>query len=267
MIRIAAVQTGPRFGEVARNLEEVRTLVRSQAADLYVLPELFATGYLFENRDEVARFAEEYPGGPVSSFLAGLSRETGALIAGGFAERTRDGKLYNSGALFDHGRPLACYRKIHLFDREWSWFDPGDLPPRAHASPAGRVGPMICFDWIFPETARALALEGAQILAHMANLVLPFCQEAMVTRCLENRVFAVTANRTGRDERGATALAFTGRSQILGPDGARLAQASPDRAEIIVAEVDPARADEKRITAANDLFRDRRPGLYGALAR
>ncbi len=281
MIRIAAVQTNPRFGEVEGNLAQAAALVRSQPAALYVLPELFASGYLFRDRAEAARYGEEYPAGPVCRFLANLSRERAAVVAAGFVERTRDGRLYNAGALFEGGRPLGCYRKIHLFDREWDWFDPGDAAPRVYPSGAGMIGPLICFDWIFPETARCLALDGATILAHMANLVLPFCQDAMITRCLENRLFAVTANRVGQDARDGRAVAFTGESQIVGPDGRRLATASSTQAEVIVAEIDVSRAESKRTEGSGpahrdagrtnardhghggrDLFTDRRPGLY-----
>jgi predicted amidohydrolase len=70
-----------------------------------------------------------------------------------------------------------------------------------HEGAARALGVMICFDWYFPEAARSLALRGAQIILHPANLVLPFCQDAMITRCLENRVFAVTANSGGAEMR------------------------------------------------------------------
>jgi predicted amidohydrolase len=265
MIRIAAVQMEPRFGDPAPNLATAAGLVRSHPADLYVLPELFNTGYLFRDREELAGLAEEYPSGPTGLALAALSTETGAVIAAGFAEKTRDGRLYNAAAFFDQGRPIGCYRKIHLFDTEFPVFDPGDAPPRAIDSSRGRLGPMVCFDWFSPETARCLTLEGAQILVHMANLVLPYCQDAMPTRCLENHVFAITANRIGTEARHGQTLRFTGRSQITGVSGERLAQASPDREEVIIATVDPAQADDKQITPRNHIVRDRRPGLYKRL--
>ncbi len=265
MVRVAAVQNAPRFGAVAENLAHVEELVSRAPADLYVLPELFATGYLFAGRDKVAAFAEVYPDGPICSFLARLSRQTQSVLAGGFAERTPEGRLCNAAALFDHGEPLGCYRKIHLFDRERRWFDEGDEPPRVFVSSAGRLGPLICFDWIFPEMARVLALDRAQILVHMANLVLPFAQDAMITRCLENGVFAITANRAGRDARRGATLSFTGRSQIVGTRGARLAAAAATGEQVIVTEIDPSQADEKALTAANHLFRDRRPDLYRGL--
>ena len=88
---------------------------------------------------------------------------------------------------------------------------------------------MICFDWFFPETARSLALLGADIIAHPANLVLPYCQKAMITRCLENRVFAVTANRIGQEKRGEDDFQFTGASQIISYDGKVLSSAPNDK--------------------------------------
>ncbi|MBD3235468.1 MAG: acyltransferase [Candidatus Eisenbacteria bacterium] len=265
MIRVAAVQTHPRFGARAENLERAAEMIRSVRADLYLLPELFNTGYIFRDRAQCREFAEPFPDGESCRFIAELSAERDAVILGGFAEATPHGALYNAAMAFQRGEPLGCYRKIQLFDREFDWFDPGDRPPGVIESAAGRLGPMICFDWIFPEVARCLAVSGAQILVHATNLVLPFCQDATMTRCVENRVFSVLANRIGQEARGDYELTFTGRSQITSPRGERLAQASEDREEVIVAQIDPAEADEKGITERNDLLRDRRPGLYRAL--
>jgi len=94
---------------------------------------------------------------------------------------------------------------------------------------------MICFDWIFPEAMRTLALMGAQIVLHPANLVLPYCQDAMVTRCIENRVFEITANRIGV-ERG---LKFTGASQITAPGGIVLHRATKTKEEALAVDIDP----------------------------
>ncbi len=264
-MRIAAVQTAPRFGAVDENRRRAAALVRSVRADLYVLPELFNTGYLFNDREEVDALAEPYPEGPTCRFLADLSIEMKSVIVAGFAERMPDGRLYNSAALFEDGRPLDCYRKIHLFDREFDWFDAGTDPPRVVHSSHACLGAMICFDWIFPETMRCLALAGAQVIVHAANLVMPYCPDAMVTRCLENGVFGVTANRIGQDTRPVGTLEFIGRSQITGHRGERLAQAGEDREQVILAEIDPALADDKQLNAGNHLVRDRRPGLYGRL--
>ena len=83
------------------------------------------------------------------------------------------------------------YRKIHLFDREKTIFDAG--PPQFETFRAStRLGVMICFDWVFPEACRVLALQGANIVLHPSNLVRPYCQSAMTTRCIETGIFAIT---------------------------------------------------------------------------
>ncbi len=265
MITVAAVQTSPRFGELARNCKRVGEMITCAKADLFVLPELFNTGYMFEDRAQVTEMAEPYPHGETTSFLASLSRECNAVIAGGIAELAPDGKVYNSAVICDRGQPLVCYRKIHLFSTEKLVFDPGNLPPQVIPSSVGRLGPMICFDWIFPETARSLALGGAQILVHCANLVMPFCQDAMVTRAVENHIFAITANRIGTETSSNYRLTFTGRSQITGHKGDRLARGSLDQEEVVITRFDPVLADDKLINPMNHLFDDRRPGLYGKL--
>ena len=125
-----------------------------------------------------------------------------------------------------------------------------------------KIGMMICFDWIFPETCRSLGLKGAQIIAHPANLVLPWAQQAMITRCIENRVFAVTANRTGREQRGDDDFTFTGQSRITGCKGEVLASAAENETCVRVVEIDPALSMDKMVNPFNDLFKDRRGQFY-----
>jgi predicted amidohydrolase len=182
----------------------------------------------------------------------------------GLAERAPDGRIFNSAVAVDRDGFKGLYRKIHLFNREKEWFAPGDSGFVVLPLAGARVGLMICFDWIFPESARTLALLGAQVIAHPANLVLPFCQAAMVTRAVENRVFTITANRIGTEERGGATLTFTGGSRVVAPDGTVLADAPADSAHAAVAEIDPVRADDKRATPKNDLFEDRRVEFYRA---
>ena len=121
---------------------------------------------------------------------------------------------------------------------------------------------MICFDWIFPEAARNLALQGAQVICHPANLVLPYCQAAMVTRSLENAVFSITANRTGSETTTQQSLHFTGSSQIIGPKGQKLASATEEGTNLKIVEVNPEQASDKFFTPQNNLFTDRRPDTY-----
>ena len=121
---------------------------------------------------------------------------------------------------------------------------------------------MICFDWIFPESVRSLALLEAEIIAHPANLVLPYCQKAMVTRCVSNRVFAVTSNRIGNENRGEDNFNFTGASQITAPNGKILSSAPIDQGSVDVVEIDLEKARNKKLNEFNNLISDRRKDLY-----
>jgi predicted amidohydrolase len=260
--KIGFVQTSPRFGDKAGNFREITGLLSGVKADLIVLPELFATGYTFTSPDEVESLAEEtHHPGETSDFLKDISSLTGAVIVGGFPEKEK-GEYFNSSMMVYQDKTIGIYRKIHLFQKEKNWFRPGNRPLEVYKVKGMRIGMMICFDWIFPETCRSLALKGVQVVAHPSNLVLPYCQQAMVTRCLENRVFAVTANRIGTEKRGDEENAFTGGSQVTSCDGTVLSSAPADRNCLALAEIDPDRSDNKRINEFNDILKDRRPEFY-----
>jgi predicted amidohydrolase len=187
-----------------------------------------------------------------------LRRDQRHLVAG-FAERDGE-RLYNSSLLVRPDGTTALYRKVHLFWDEKLVFDAGDLGFPVFAACGTTVGMMICFDWFFPEAARTLARRGAKLIAHPSNLVLPAARRC--DRCLENRCFAVTANRVGREERiEGRRLDFIGRSQVCGPRGATLARLGGDAVGAAVAHLDLADADP-RLTPRNDLWEDRRPDQY-----
>jgi predicted amidohydrolase len=169
--------------------------------------------------------------------------------------------LYNSAVAFSGGYFQGTYRKLHLFDEESNWFSAGDSEPPVFQYGEHRLGIMICFDWAFPEMARVLALKDAQIILHPANLVLPYCQNAMITRSIENRVFTATANRVG-EERG---LKFSGASQITNPKGDLLIQMPVQGEGVAFVDIDPSEADDKMITKNNHVLQDRRPDAYRKL--
>jgi predicted amidohydrolase len=263
-VRVACVQNDPAFGVRDANLDAAEALLEGVEADVVVLPELFASGYSFRDRAEAEAAAEPFPDGPTVRRLLAWSRRRGAAFVAGFPERAGS-RVHNAAAVVADGRPLACYRKVHLFAFEREVFDAGEdgFPVVEHRGV--RVGTMVCFDWIFPEAARSLALAGADLIAHPSNLVLPWCQRAMPLRALENGVFTVTANRVGTEHRSPRpVLRFTGGSLVAGPDGSVLAQASADGTAVVVAEVDVLRARDKRLPGGNDRLADRRPHCYGA---
>lgn len=264
MIRIGFFQFAPRFGRVDDNLDRVTAALGKVRADIMVLPELAFTGYLFKDRNELASLAQDPAESPVVARLTALCRDRDLCLVTGFAEKSAD-KLFNSALVITKAGIVHTYRKLHLFNTEKACFDPGDLPLGTVTWRGIRIGAMVCFDWAFPEVARVLALKGADVLCHPANLVLAHCQQAMITRSVENAVYTVTANRIGSDTRNGTTLAFTGRSQIVTPAGERIYQAGADREALFVAKIDPGLARDKAITEKNDLFRDRRPECYGEI--
>lgn len=260
-MRLGIIQTSPVFGAPDDNRRELEKLIVDLRADLWVAPELALTGYEFRSRDELFELAEEIPGGETCAWLIDCCRRHNAHIVLGLAERDGD-RVHNTAVLADGERIIGRYRKLHLFDREHGLFDRGNLPLPVYDIGWARVGLMICFDWRFPEAARALALRGAQVLAHPSNLVLPYGQDAMITRALENRVFCATANRIGREDRAGREVRFTGGSVVIDPDGGTLIRMSRVRPEAEVVDIEPARADDKRVNPYNDVLADRRPEYY-----
>ena len=263
-IKVGFVQNHPEFGAVEANCSHVKKLWGERMADLLVLPELFNTGYQFQSLAEARNLSEPIPDGPTTEFLINWARETGITIVAGLAERA--GKaLYNSAVIVGPKGFIGKFRKAHIFDTENNFFEPGDIPFPVFDAGFANIGIMICFDWRFPETARSLALQGADIIAHPSNLVLPHCPQAMITRCLENRVYAVTCDRVGSEKRVAgEPLKFIGQSQVVDPDGTVLVRASVDHEEVHVVEINLEKARNKQINSHNNLFADRREDLYRA---
>jgi predicted amidohydrolase len=261
-MRVGFLQFAPVFGDIKRNLDQVAARLERAVADVMVLPELFATGYQFVSQEEVQQLSEPVPDGDTTKRLLELARARRMTIVAGLAERSGN-RYFNSAVVVGPSGFIGCYRKAHLFFEETLFFTPGDTGfPVWDIGPA-KLGVMVCFDWFYPEAARTLALSGADVIAHPSNLVLPHCPDAMVTRCLENRVFSVTANRTGTEARGGKdALTFIGQSEIVTPRGKILHRASHDQDELATVEIDPTQARSKQLNAYNDLLRDRRPAIY-----
>ena len=270
MVKVAFMQTAPVFGSIQTNVDYVVKRLSGRPFDgvsLVVLPELFSTGYQFRSRKELSGLAEPLSESIAVDALCTVARRRKMHIVFGMAER-EGRRLYNSSVLVGPRGVVGLYRKAHLFWAEKRLFDGGNTPLKVYRVGPLRVGMMICFDWIFPEVARVLALEGADIICQPSNLVLPYCPSAMVTRSIENRLFSITANRVGTEERvKGRPLRFIGLSQIVSPDGSVLKRASSVRPQIGIAQIEPGKARNKWITPANHLFRDRRPQLYRRVAK
>ncbi|MCG8324442.1 MAG: hypothetical protein MI673_02915 [Thiotrichales bacterium] len=260
-MRVAYYQFRPLFGKVGKNLDKVLSSLDKAEADLIVLPELAFTGYYFGDKQEAYDLAQDVTSSLIIEELTGLCQKGNFHLVTGFTEKYLD-DCFNSSVLIGPEGVEHVYRKIHLFDKEKNVFTPGDTPLQVNSIGDVKIGMMVCFDWVFPEVTRTLALQGADIICQPSNLVLSYCQDAMITRCIENRVFAITANRFGADRRPQGELRFTGMSQIVAPGGRLLHRAASQREELYIQEIDIEEARNKHITETNEVLNDRRPEFY-----
>jgi predicted amidohydrolase len=259
-LRVGVLQFKPKLGDVDSNLKTIKGYLSQQKFDLAVLPELATTGYNFPDRKYLENVSESKTGNS-SEFIKSLSAKTGGAIVWGMAEKYR-GKIYNTAILTTPEGNQFYYRKTHLFFREKDLFDPGNTGFNVFEWRGVRIGMMICFDWIFPEAARTLALKGSQIICHPSNLVMHYCQEAMVTRSIENGVFCALANRVGVEDMAGIKLKFTGGSQITDTWGKRILQFTHTEQAFKTVKVNSSKADIKRVNKYNHLFDDRMIKYY-----
>jgi predicted amidohydrolase len=267
-VTVAGIQFDPKIGLVRENRVRILSLideVAAQGAKLVVFPECALSGYVFEDIDEACMASERVPG-PSTGAIAATCKELGVYAIVGMLEDAGEA-IYNTAVLCGPEGLVGVYRKTHLpflgVDKLTAL---GPDPYRVFETKIGRIGMLICYDLRFPEPARCLALEGADIIAlptnwpRGADIAPDFIAPA---RAVENRVFIVAANRAGT-ERGAS---FIGKSQIVDPSGRRLAMAQTTDETIITAALDPLLARQKRLVIEPGVFEmdtigDRRPELY-----
>jgi len=268
-MKIGFLQFKPEFGNIKSNVTRIKKLLKRKKFDLIVIPELSNSGYLFTSTNEVESLSEEVGEGKFSQMLLNVACESESYIVAGFCEKYKRGRrinFYNSAVLVCPNKDIFVYRKVHLFAEESKWFSKGNIPFTIHTIKGTfgtvKIGLMICFDWIFPEAARTLALKGAQIICHPSNLVMPYCQKAMFARAVENRVFIITANRVGIETRRNKKLTFTGGSVILDPRGNYLAVGTRSREEVRIVEINPDEALIKKVDSGNDIIKERRTKFY-----
>jgi predicted amidohydrolase len=262
-MKLALAQSRGALGDVAANLAAIRRIA-SEATDasarLVVFPEAFLTGY---NLGEQTPALAEPQDGPSLAELRAIASEQSIAILCGYYERAGD-EVFNSALLVDRdGTVLLNHRKTHLFgESEQAMLEPGDSLVGATLDGV-EVGVLICYEIEFPEAARSLALAGAQLILVPTALMEPHAAVAetlIPARAAENEVFVAYANRVGTEGD----LTYVGRSCLCGPDGGVLATADPTSETLMMVEVDLATVAAARVN--HSYLRDRRPGLYGALA-
>ena len=272
-MKIAVCQLSPRVGQKQANLAQVREAVEACAsarAKIIVVPELANTGYSFRDIEELTENAEG-TGGQTLTEWARLARELDIVLVAGFAELGSDRAVYNSAALFDASGLRAVYRKVHLWNFEKTMFACGDAPPAVVDTAYGRLGLMICYDIEFPEWVRTASLAGVQLLCCPANW--PMCPRPEAERPADivrvqaaaatNRMFVALADRCGVDRDQD----WVGGSVIVDADGYPRTTISLGAPGIHVVDVDLSVARDKSVSERNNVFADRRPDLYGEVAK
>lgn len=278
------------------NLAKAAALVREAAragADMVCLPELFRAQY-FCQREEHALFdiAEPIPG-PSTEVLAAVAREENVVIVASLFERRAAGLYHNTAAILEaDGSLKGLYRKMHIPDDplyyEKFYFTPGDLGFRAMETSAGPIGTLVCWDQWYPEAARITALMGAETLfyptaigwhpsekAEFGEAQYSAWQTMQRAHAIANGVYVGAVNRVGHEQgdvvhggvsmpgpEGA-GLEFWGGSFIADPFGRVIAQASHDREEILMAEIDRKLLEDTRRNWP--FLRDRRIDAYGGV--
>ncbi len=259
----------------AKNAERMAALVRQvhaeHGSELIVFPELANTGYLTGRDREFARryalVAEPIPG-PTTEAIGVAARAASVYVVAGICEANTQipGTLYNAAVLIGpQGRVEGVHRKVHIPAEEKHYFYPGSTT-EVFRTELGTLGLQVCADVRFPELSRIQALKGAEILCFAYNKPkntrgtpessLPSLTWLTYTRAIENVLYAISANRVGREGD----LAFDGCSVIIGPSGAVLAESRSEEEEILVATLSREALLEER--AYNPVFRDRQPALY-----
>lgn len=268
---VACVQMEPHVGSKHDNVAQCIRHIEAAAhhgASLVVLPELANSGYVFNDRDEAFALAEPLPEGETAQLLAETTQRLGIHVVMGIAERAGK-QLYNSAILTGPAGHVGVYRKLHLWNNEHRFFEPGDRGVPVFDTPLGRIAIAICYDGWFPETYRLAAMQGADIVCVPTNWVpmpaQPEDRPAMATTLTmaaahSNGVVIACANRIGM-ERGQP---FVGQSLIVGGNGWPVAgPASVDREEILYAAIDLTRTrSERTLNAFNHVLSDRRADVY-----
>ncbi|HEY0433141.1 MAG TPA: carbon-nitrogen hydrolase [Chitinophagaceae bacterium] len=277
-VRVALVQMScgankeENLHKAAKKIEEAA----SKGAQVVCLQELFTSLYFceVENYDNFS-LAEAVPG-PSTEFLCRMAKDRSIVIIASLFEKRAQGIYHNTTAVIDaDGAYLGKYRKMHIPDDpayyEKFYFTPGDLGYKVFKTKYATIGVLICWDQWYPEAARITSLMGAEILFYPTAIGWAASQDEATnveqfnawqtiqrSHAVANGVHVVSVNRVGLEQDGA--MKFWGGSFVCNPFGTVLAQASHDREEIIIQEIDTGKTDSYRTHWP--FLRDRRIDSY-----
>ncbi len=284
-VTVAATQFACGW-DVQANIASAERLVRQaakQGAQIILIQELFETPYFcIEQDSRHLRLATSVAGNPAINHFASVARELGVVLPISFFEKANN-SYFNSIAILDaDGRNLGVYRKSHIPNgpgyQEKNYFSPGDTGFKVWDTRHGRIGVGICWDQWFPETARAMALMGAELLFFPTAIgsepppALPVnsrdhWQRTQQGHAAANLTPVIVSNRIGTEralqDPDGLYIKFYGSSFIADPTGAKVAEADEEGEAVLTATFDLAAIEEQRNNWF--VFRDRRPELYRVL--
>jgi len=268
-MRIAGIQMSAG-ADLQRNVQravEMAEVAAEKGSTIIAFPELFLNPWFLGRENKEAFSLAQEASSEILAPLADVSKKAGAVLVVPFFE-TAAGKYYNSTAVIDQGALLGVYRKIHVPNiplyREQFYFSSGDSGFPVFDTSQGRIGIQICWDNLFPEGSRILALKGADIVFAPTAASLnthSLWERAIAANAFANSLFVFRVNRVGQDGE----LSFYGRSFCIDPWGEMISELAGSKDAIVLADVDI----NERAAAAETwgFLRQRRPGEYGDLVQ
>ena len=266
------------------NLSKAESKIEEAAksgAQVICLQELFRSQYFCrDEKAELFDLAESIPG-PSTEALGKLAKSLGVVVVASLFEKRAHGLYHNTAAILGtDGEIMGLYRKMHIPDDplyfEKFYFTPGDLGFKNFDTPFGRIGVLVCWDQWYPEGARLTAMQGASILYYPTAIGWHPAEKAEFgeaqtdawktiqrSHAIANGIYVAAVNRVGFEGPAERGLEFWGNSFVADPFGRVITQASADKEEILLVEIDPAMQDEVRRNWP--FFRDRRIDAYGAI--
>ena len=261
MNKIGYIQLKPDLGDIGSNIEKIAALFpQASNAELVVLPELISTGYNFASRNDAYNCSEEIAKSKFVEFLVAVAKKQNQFVVAGMNEKIGT-DLFNTSVLIGPNGYIGKYQKIHLFLNEKDIFRPGIAGLPVFDIGFARTAMLICFDYIFPEVWRVVAMKGADIVCHPSNLITANAQKCIPAQAFMNKIFIITSNRYGTEGD----ITFSGKSFITNPDARIMDQAVADQDAVHIVEVDLSEARNKFVTPRNHVFNDRIPENYSDL--
>ncbi len=268
-MRVAGIQisAGPEVERTVQRALEMAEVAAEKGARVICYPALFFTMWFPKEENKSFFSLALSPLGSTLGRFQELSQKTSAVLVIPFFESV-NGKYFNSAAVYDAGRLLGAYRKIHIPNlplyHEQFYFSPGDAGLPVFETSQGKIGVQICWDNLFPEGSRVLALKGAEIILAPTAAALNnhrHWETAISANAFANNIYVFRVNRVGKEE----GISFYGRSFCVDPWGEPVSELAGGKDAIVLADVD--RAEREAAAETWGFLKHRKPGEYGDLVK